>query len=675
MVTRGSDRPQMRTNLCRFTVSFSGLSWDSVDLGPQGNPSPMYPRGWQVNAYLQHFYRLYIPKHVVRFRTRVELAEIVTSHTQHAKMQKWKITTSSTGGGETVSETLIFDFLVIASGQFSQPCVPNHFVTAEDFWRTSVPIIHSVQYRTVGEIPKLNDIWDPGNKVLVVVGSHFEADVATGVALQMSELSDEGSLPTGKVVHISSRKMFALPSLLRTSNPTSCEFQPADFKLYNRSNLPAEPAPCFTYGLFKTEKHSATFKMVHSLTAGEDSISNEEKTRELQINAVISDSYLQFVDSGTIQPAEGMLQELKLSSDPNRLTATIETHSGDRYNIPGVVVVVYATGFNAAGSLSFLSEDVKSLMGFNPHCTQLPLVLDTSYSSQNMAVPNLAVLGFAAQYWGVVEMQARAVTEAWTNDRFLPSPEQRETLARYWVQLRDATLGRQKSTLPPNPFADYVGLMEQASRELGLRRIDGDWSSTEGPICPARYIEETANEEETIEANTTTKNLHKAMFAVTDSKKYIAKAVFNGLLGEWVPWDGLAEANSKTTDWGLTIQPRRTSDPSIWQYLALMDTASGRERHVFQYDEATDQITTWNVVEGIVPVHSKLNFMRPELTDEKDVVIAQSTCTTSTSKDFETLIYRFHFSGASLTQICMEKQNHNTDGKADTVWIRRRVRD
>ena len=55
----------MPTNLSRFTVSFSDLAWQSVNLardpdgaeGSNGNGGalPLYPKAWQVGRYLEEY--------------------------------------------------------------------------------------------------------------------------------------------------------------------------------------------------------------------------------------------------------------------------------------------------------------------------------------------------------------------------------------------------------------------------------------------------------------------------------------------------------------------------------------------------------------------------------------------------------------------------------------------
>lgn len=58
----------MRTNLSRFTVSFSDLAWESV-LG--GTDVPMFPQAWQVGRYLETYTERYLSDQVVRLGCEV----------------------------------------------------------------------------------------------------------------------------------------------------------------------------------------------------------------------------------------------------------------------------------------------------------------------------------------------------------------------------------------------------------------------------------------------------------------------------------------------------------------------------------------------------------------------------------------------------------------------------
>lgn len=64
----GTLDPSMRTNLSRFTVAFSDLSWESVLASAN---VPMFPQAREVCQYLKAYRKRYIPDDVMRLRCRV----------------------------------------------------------------------------------------------------------------------------------------------------------------------------------------------------------------------------------------------------------------------------------------------------------------------------------------------------------------------------------------------------------------------------------------------------------------------------------------------------------------------------------------------------------------------------------------------------------------------------
>ena len=83
-------RPNMRTNLSKYTVGFSDLAWRSgVDLDSgsiDGSVAAatdakgdefvgMFPRAWQVGRYLKKYAEKYIPDEVISLNSRVTRIE------------------------------------------------------------------------------------------------------------------------------------------------------------------------------------------------------------------------------------------------------------------------------------------------------------------------------------------------------------------------------------------------------------------------------------------------------------------------------------------------------------------------------------------------------------------------------------------------------------------------
>lgn len=106
-VDDGMVHPEMCTNQSRHTVSFSDLAWPET--------SPSFPKAWQVGQYLERYIKTY-PGYKIRLNTRVSKTELLGG--------KWRVNVQETLHNP---ETLEFDHLIVASGFFGKPKVPQHF--------------------------------------------------------------------------------------------------------------------------------------------------------------------------------------------------------------------------------------------------------------------------------------------------------------------------------------------------------------------------------------------------------------------------------------------------------------------------------------------------------------------------------------------------------------------
>jgi hypothetical protein len=80
----GFVNPSMHTNLSRFTVSFSDLAWESVELdraapssekdtpkSTSPSPPPLFPKAWQVGRYLETYAERYLPSDILKLGCHV----------------------------------------------------------------------------------------------------------------------------------------------------------------------------------------------------------------------------------------------------------------------------------------------------------------------------------------------------------------------------------------------------------------------------------------------------------------------------------------------------------------------------------------------------------------------------------------------------------------------------
>lgn len=79
----------------------------------------------------------------------------------------------------------MFDNLLIASGLFSKPAPINFNFDGMDNNENPVPILHSSKFRRLEDLSSTRQQPSRG-KILVVGGSHYGAEVAANIALQMS---------------------------------------------------------------------------------------------------------------------------------------------------------------------------------------------------------------------------------------------------------------------------------------------------------------------------------------------------------------------------------------------------------------------------------------------------------------------------------------------------------
>lgn len=60
----------MKTNLSRFSVAFSDLSWETA-LGREERDVPVFPYAWEVRRYLEKYVEVYIPRECLELGRRV----------------------------------------------------------------------------------------------------------------------------------------------------------------------------------------------------------------------------------------------------------------------------------------------------------------------------------------------------------------------------------------------------------------------------------------------------------------------------------------------------------------------------------------------------------------------------------------------------------------------------
>lgn len=191
----------------------------------------MFPKASDVGQYLQQYVEKHLNNPSVEIKTscRVEEADLVEDGAS-----KWRVRVRELGAGDNGRSSLVtggasaepniniaetkeylFDHVIISSGFFGKPIIPEAFTQKEDL---PIPIIHSSEFSDLKELLKDNKR-APG-KILVVGGSMSGAETAATIAAQISseihspEKSDIESIEQYSLHHVTSKPFWTVPFFL-----------------------------------------------------------------------------------------------------------------------------------------------------------------------------------------------------------------------------------------------------------------------------------------------------------------------------------------------------------------------------------------------------------------------------------------------------------------------------
>ncbi|KAI9755035.1 MAG: hypothetical protein M4579_004438 [Chaenotheca gracillima] len=659
----GLMNPQMPTNLSKYTCSFSDLAWESVNLGKRSSKDngfvPMFPRACEMGQYIKAYREKYVPIDTIRFNTKVTSAVRQGEKTHSSWHISWASQSDDSehnnGSDATVSgptrdasgtselSSGHFDFLVIASGFFAVPNVPD--LPGIDSFGGNV--IHSSQFRQLDDLsgqhatkgnpvqyvdqPPSKKI--PDGNIVVIGGSISGAENAASIAFQLSSARhspNSGSISRSRVFHVVSHPFWTVPQMLptnpkedtdtaETNEGTSAKpemnpkpsFLPLDVAMYELSRRP--PGPITTqFGSVPVEKAQMINGAFETLIGSDQSdlgngaLKISGKLAERPLFLATSDSYAEFVRSGDIVPVIGALKDVKAPANGLK----VETRDGE-VSIDDVGCVVLATGFNPFSSLEFLSKDILQTLEIDYDCKRMPVLLE-NIGLRHPSIPDLGFVGYyQGPYWGIMEMQARALADAWTQDSHATKlPADHENSLEKTREFRRNILD-DPDRIAQFVMGDYVGPMEVFSEQLGLSRYTfPGQAEREGPIVPARYVEDASAPPE--EALKTLISMSKLLSSSRDSGHLVAKAAFRALHGKWRLSRELKSAISSFPSGTFTGQasfhPRQpTHQDHDAEYLYVEEgelqttsgmTLKGSRKYVYRYREDLDQISAWFVKTG-----------------------------------------------------------------------------
>ncbi|KAL6709637.1 hypothetical protein ACN47E_001065 [Coniothyrium glycines] len=642
--------PDMKTNLSRFTVAFSDLSWSSVDLSlPKAGSStaaiPMFPKAWQVGRYLEAYARKFDLLSSVKLNTRVIRARLTDDE------KPWEVVAEDIVTGQEICGT--FHFLIIASGFFDRPA--RSFDPS--FGKTSPNVQHSSSFRNVASLSK-----QPG-KIVVIGGGISGSEAAAQAAFQISNAkhSPHNLQPVhadSKIYHIINRPFYCLPRHLpvnpyksgtSTFNPAPA-FLPLDLVLYNLSRRGDEEISA-AIATVPPEKARKGHEFIRSVIGGaqqdygQPALFYEPNQLQNPAYSGITDTYMEFVRSGLIMPVHGWVDEVKVQQDAEQFDITLKTYEPWFYDprkepksvdtIRDIVGIIEATGYKT--NIEFLDGDIRELLCHDPSCARIPILL-TRGSIFAEEIPTIGFVGFyEGPYWGVMEMQARIIADAWSThlaaQRHLRAPdfgsnEYRLCSHQVTERMRHALKYARSLQVPQFWMSDYVGLMEELAREADVQRDDEAFGRQAGPLIPSRYQGEGTDPE----AMMVVKELIEVLKASNEQARFVAAAVFRGMQGIWMLKRKIDSRNASAPggvfEGTAQFHPRAPTAPAYSaEYLYIeqgrftMETGysfPAKRHYVYRYNESSDKITAWFTHEDGVSVGALFNTWDFYAQDDED---------------------------------------------------------
>ena len=208
--------PQTPTNLSKFTVGFSDLSWQSLGTGE--SHVPMFPAATQVGQYLELYRDRYVPSSTFKFGHCVVSADRVKQDDGY----RWKVVTEikiygpeagDSAGANTKQETAYFDYVINATGFFSKPSVPTRLIPPSQ----TVKEVHTSHFRELDNL-FVERGSHAGKNILVYGGGNSAGEVASNIAFQLSssQYSPNASVHNNRfegvrVYHVTPRPLYAIP--------------------------------------------------------------------------------------------------------------------------------------------------------------------------------------------------------------------------------------------------------------------------------------------------------------------------------------------------------------------------------------------------------------------------------------------------------------------------------
>ena len=390
----------------------------------------------------------------------------------------------------------------------------------------------------------------------------------------------------------------------------------------------------------------------------------------------MSDNYLELVRSGLISVSRGKVETV---SDG------VAILSPSKEKVCDIAAVIFATGFEAA--VSFLPASVLETLSARPSDLNNPVAL-AFHSTHHPSLPALGFVGFyRSPYWGVAEMQARFISAMWAaggpSSPSLPLTMRKALEGDTSIE-RTITL-REDPRASQFPMGDYAWLMQEFAAALGLDRTLPQKNMPRLPpadkqidiLTPARYPARSLNKTQQAEITKSLVQTETTALAGLSSTKFVSRAVFRSLLGEWKLERALTSRLpshpsghfSGTAKFLLregTQDGRETQFDNIgedgdhgMEYLYIEEgdfkasnglTFRATRRYVWRYVESTDRLSVWFVKTDDQKkagyLFHEVDFTVPGQTDDRKGW--RATAGHLCIDDFYNVNYEFRFASINL---------------------------
>jgi len=391
----------MQTNISRHTCMFSDFEWKSN--------APDFPTQEELYEYLCEYANTFKIHPHVRLNSEVQRIQRCEN--------KWKIEWINQGSNLTQT----FDYVIVCTGIFSKAYKPN--ISGIETFKGE--ILHSKEY-------KKPDTFE--GKTVVVIGNAFSGcEIAASIASKANQ-----------VVNVIHRPMWILPRYLQKT--LNSKKVPCDLVFYSRATH--ESSIAMTPEILNTKKND----WLHDICVEQGKISPDlaiaTPTSKPPFVA-ITDLYLNEIKNEKIKIKKGDIKKIEK-----------DTLIFDDGSFLKADALVFCTGYQTI--LPFFDQDVLNLLGFRAEDQLQPLLLHKTVFPPS-DLPGLAFVGlYRGPFFAAVELQARWVCMAFSNQISLPTHIEIEKGIQQEKEIREAT------PRPQFPHGNYVGMCEDLAAQIGV---------------------------------------------------------------------------------------------------------------------------------------------------------------------------------------------------------------